>query len=67
MLVISYMPTVYAYSVVCDIGGYEFVSYSQALGRLGRFGRVVCDIGGYEFVSYSQGIYFGLGEKQCCL
>ena len=41
-------------TVVCDIGGYEFVSYSQAGCRLMRQEPVVCDIGGYEFVSYSQ-------------
>ena len=48
------MPTVYAYSVVCDIGGYEFVSYSQARAIKSLLALVVCDIGGYEFVSYSQ-------------
>ena len=41
--------------VVCDIGGYEFVSYSQAKTAWSPIVRVVCDIGGYEFVSYSQG------------
>ena len=40
--------------VVCDIGGYEFVSYSQLWEFLNEVVRVVCDIGGYEFVSYSQ-------------
>ena len=54
MLVISYMPTEYAYSVVCDIGGYEFVSYSQGCLYRVYSAAVVCDIGGYEFVSYSQ-------------
>ena len=40
--------------VVCDIGGYDFVSYSQPL-RVGLSrADVVCDIGGYDFVSYSQ-------------
>ena len=48
------MPTVYAYSVVCDIGGYEFVSYSQEKRLEELTDLVVCDIGGYEFVSYSQ-------------
>ena len=40
--------------VVCDIGGYEFVSYSQLLTNGTVSTGVVCDIGGYEFVSYSQ-------------
>ena len=40
--------------VVCDIGGYDFVSYSQLLSRRGGGAQVVCDIGGYDFVSYSQ-------------
>ena len=43
-------------SVVCDIGGYDFVSYSQP-SENGEFAwPVVCDIGGYDFVSYSQRI-----------
>ena len=41
-------------SVVCDIGGYDFVSYSQLKFLNGLFVVVVCDIGGYDFVSYSQ-------------
>ena len=41
-------------SVVCDIGGYEFVSYSQLVMKTVLAVYVVCDIGGYEFVSYSQ-------------
>ena len=41
--------------VVCDIGGYEFVSYSQVADIGSCLPTVVCDIGGYEFVSYSQG------------
>ena len=40
--------------VVCDIGGYDFVSYSQHGPRPDGGERVVCDIGGYDFVSYSQ-------------
>ena len=40
--------------VVCDIGGYEFVSYSQEVSQTLVDPVVVCDIGGYEFVSYSQ-------------
>ena len=40
--------------VVCDIGGYEFVSYSQREACPLVAYLVVCDIGGYEFVSYSQ-------------
>ena len=40
--------------VVCDIGGYEFVSYSQEKRLEELTDLVVCDIGGYEFVSYSQ-------------
>ena len=40
--------------VVCDIGGYDFVSYSQQNKRGLHEARVVCDIGGYDFVSYSQ-------------
>ena len=42
--------------VVCDIGGYEFVSYSQLIVVHLQQSTVVCDIGGYEFVSYSQPI-----------
>ena len=42
------------HEVVCDIGGYEFVSYSQPLIGSSVACTVVCDIGGYEFVSYSQ-------------
>ena len=40
--------------VVCDIGGYDFVSYSQQKYLVGKNKCVVCDIGGYDFVSYSQ-------------
>ena len=40
--------------VVCDIGGYDFVSYSQLVYVAPISTRVVCDIGGYDFVSYSQ-------------
>ena len=40
--------------VVCDIGGYDFVSYSQPPSRELLGAIVVCDIGGYDFVSYSQ-------------
>ena len=42
--------------VVCDIGGYDFVSYSQLTTQLFLIYIVVCDIGGYDFVSYSQPI-----------
>ena len=40
--------------VVCDIGGYDFVSYSQLTWMWTLLVLVVCDIGGYDFVSYSQ-------------
>ena len=40
--------------VVCDIGGYDFVSYSQRIVQCIAYLLVVCDIGGYDFVSYSQ-------------
>ena len=40
--------------VVCDIGGYDFVSYSQPIIDTLSITTVVCDIGGYDFVSYSQ-------------
>ena len=40
--------------VVCDIGGYDFVSYSQLKEERRGANCVVCDIGGYDFVSYSQ-------------
>ena len=40
--------------VVCDIGGYDFVSYSQHGNPSYYSVMVVCDIGGYDFVSYSQ-------------
>ena len=43
-----------ALSVVCDIGGYDFFSYSQLQLLLVVVPFVVCDIGGYDFVSYSQ-------------
>ena len=42
--------------VVCDIGGYDFVSYSQLARCCPHQPCVVCDIGGYDFVSYSQHI-----------
>ena len=51
------MPTEYEYSVVCDIGGYDFVSYSQHIIEPLVVLFVVCDIGGYDFVSYSQHNY----------
>ena len=53
--------------VVCDIGGYDFVSYSQLFHRSIVPSFVVCDIGGYDFVSYSQlkNIYYI--EEECCL
>ena len=38
--------------VVCDIGGYDFVSYSQPVSPETITFAVVCDIGGYDFVSF---------------
>ena len=40
--------------VVCDIRGYDFVSYSQPDSVRAAAAVVVCDIRGYDFVSYSQ-------------
>ena len=54
-------------NVVCDIGGYEFVSYSQ-VGVVHRLVvSVVCDIGGYEFVSYSQDTASLASLRSSCL
>ena len=53
--------------VVCDIGGYEFVSYSQVSTMDEDRHKVVCDIGGYEFVSYSQAQYLSVKEYDGCL
>ena len=53
--------------VVCDIGGYEFVSYSQVVLNFVALLGVVCDIGGYEFVSYSQEKRQRWGARQGCL
>ena len=54
-------------AVVCDIGGYEFVSYSQEARVVDGVKSVVCDIGGYEFVSYSQGLEgVGLAVSVVC-
>ena len=44
--------------VVCDIGGYDFVSYSQQKSKTFFNLFVVCDIGGYDFVSYSQLVFW---------
>ena len=54
-------------AVVCDIGGYEFVSYSQVTTLTLQGHSVVCDIGGYEFVSYSQVSLARLFGRTCCL
>ena len=54
-------------AVVCDIGGYEFVSYSQEGVLQSRLSYVVCDIGGYEFVSYSQEAQLFAEAQQRCL
>ena len=43
-----------ACAVVCDIRGYDFVSYSQPKKQSNIKTSVVCDIRGYDFVSYSQ-------------
>ena len=53
--------------VVCDIGGYDFVSYSQPPSWQACEDKVVCDIGGYDFVSYSQQDGERLGGRACCL
>ena len=53
--------------VVCDIGGYDFVSYSQPRSVAEKRTGVVCDIGGYDFVSYSQLMRIALSTPICCL
>ena len=53
--------------VVCDIGGYEFVSYSQDVNFFMDYLEVVCDIGGYEFVSYSQAVSNNVLLQDGCL
>ena len=53
--------------VVCDIGGYDFVSYSQPPNQGGNNGNVVCDIGGYDFVSYSQPLLVSATTGSGCL
>ena len=53
--------------VVCDIGGYDFVSYSQHYTLPYYCIIVVCDIGGYDFVSYSQRIEPVTKGDRCCL
>ena len=54
-------------AVVCDIGGYDFVSYSQPNGAIYDDDKVVCDIGGYDFVSYSQRVEFDIERVNGCL
>ena len=56
-----------ATNVVCDIGGYDFVSYSQLVLEASRAKIVVCDIGGYDFVSYSQQRDWSKFTAPCCL
>ena len=53
--------------VVCDIGGYDFVSYSQPRSVAEKRTGVVCDIGGYDFVSYSQLLSFHVFIIFSCL
>ena len=57
----------FATTVVCDIGGYEFVSYSQDIVEHIVQHGVVCDIGGYEFVSYSQATATNGRRRWSCL
>ena len=59
--------TCWLLKVVCDIGGYDFVSYSQQSQSHTMQLAVVCDIGGYDFVSYSQLTAISCSENMCCL